>query len=321
VRPFVTALLLALVLVPAALGAPARVAIFYYPWWGTPAADGAFQHWQQRGTRPPRDIASAFYPARGIYSSSDRVVLGAQMAEIRAAGVRQVISSWWGRGSPEDERLPWIAGAARAAGLELAAHLEPYGGRTPAATEADIGYLRGFGIVDFYLYGAHDEPASAWSGLNARLSGVRVFAQTGLVGFAAAGGFDGIYTYDVLVYGGGSFARICTAARRLGLVCAPSVGPGFDARRAAGIPRVKPRRNGATYDAMWAAALRARPERVTITSYNEWHEGTQIEPARARVGRNGLRYAGYDGAWGRTGAPAERAYLDRTVLWADRFTR
>ena len=30
---------------------------------------------------------------------------------------------------------------------------------------------------------------------------------------------------------------------------------------------------------MWKAAIRAGADRVTITSYNEWHEGTQIEPA------------------------------------------
>ena len=37
---------------------------------------------------------------------------------------------------------------------------------------------------------------------------------------------------------------------------------------------------------MWRAAIAARADRVTITSYNEWHEGTQIEPA-ARPRRRG----------------------------------
>jgi glycoprotein endo-alpha-1,2-mannosidase len=72
---------------------------------------------------------------------------------------------------------------------------------------------------------------------------------------------------------------------------------------------------------MWKTALRAGADLVTITSYNEWHEGTQIEPARPRLGPDGDRYIGYDGAWGRTGAAAERAYLDRTDFWSTRFRR
>ena len=99
------------------------------------------------------------------------------------------------------------------------------------------------------------------------------------------------------------------------LLCAPSVGPGYDARRGDGDPRVKPRRNGRTYDTMWSAAIRARPDRITITSYNEWHEGTQIEPA-ARAARHGAyRYLSYDGAWGLHGADASAAYLLRTRYW------
>ena len=207
------------------------------------------------------------------------------MREIAAAGVGTVITSWWGRGSFEDGRLPQVIEAARANGLAVAAHLEPYGGRTVASTEADIRWLQSLGISDFYVWDSSSLPDAEWAELNERLDDVRVFANTNLPGKAAAGRFDGLYTYDVLLFKGSLFPRLCRQARRLGLLCAPSVGPGYDARRATGDPRVRSRRNGATYDSMWRGAVRARADLVTITSYNEWHEGTQIEPARA--GRQG----------------------------------
>ena len=130
-------------------------------------------------------------------------------------------------------------------------------------------------------------------------------------GKAEAGGFAGLYTYDVRIYNGKSFPRMCASARMHNLLCAPSVGPGFDSERATGDTRIQGRANGKTYDRMWRGAIRAAADVVTITSYNEWHEGTQIEPASAI----GAPYASYDGAYGLTGRAAQRAYLDRTAAW------
>ena len=127
----------------------ARVGIFYYPWFSTPQRDGRYLHWQQGGTQPPHDVASSFYPARGVYSSADALVVDAQMREIAGAGIGVVISSWWGRGSLEDTRLPLLLEAAVRHGIQVAAHLEPYAGRTVASTAADIDYLRALGSTDF----------------------------------------------------------------------------------------------------------------------------------------------------------------------------
>jgi glycoprotein endo-alpha-1,2-mannosidase len=321
VRRLVLFALFALAL-PATAQAGVRVSAFYYPWYGTSARDGVYQHWAQHGHVPPNDIASAYYPARGLYSSSDRLVTGAQMSEIKAAGIDEVVVSWWGRGSPEDQRLPDVIAAARANGLAVAVHLEPYNGRTVASTVDDVAYLRGYGIKTFYVYRPFDFAPSDWAAAQADLhaGGTTLFAQTALPGTAAAGGFDGVYTYDIVVYGSAKFARICAEARKVHLLCAPSVGPGYDARRGSGDPVVKPRRNGATYDSMWKMAIQARADRITITSYNEWHEGTQIEPASSSTRRRGrYRYLTYDGAWGLHGVAAARAYLTRTRYWVDVF--
>jgi hypothetical protein len=306
-----------LALAPAAHARP--ISIFFYPWYSTVQVDGNYMHWQHPSW--PFRIASNFFPARGLYSSSSPAVLRAQMAEIKAAGIHEVISSWWGWGSDEDERLPLVVQTARARGLVVGIHIEPYPGRTIGSIESDIAHLRSFGITRFYVYRPFDVTPEDWATVRTRLQGVQLFAQTTEVGLAAAGRFDGVYTYDILLFGANRFSRLCDQARAAHLICAPSVGPGYDASRATGDPRVKARLNGRTYDVMWRSAIAARASAITITSYNEWGEGTQIEPARtfAEQAVSDSMYETYDGAWSFHGKAAERAYLDRTRYWAKKF--
>jgi hypothetical protein len=285
-------------------------AIFFYPWYSNMQHDGAYAHWTQGGHEPPFDLASQFYPARGPYSSADPRVLRAQMREIASTGVDEVVSSWWGQGSPEDARLPAVLRAARRVHLRVAVQLEPYAERSIASTASDVAYLRSLGIRDVYVYRSEDFTVEDWWTVTRQPTGVRLFAQTTRVGFAARAGFAGFYTYDILLYDGAKFGRLCEQARAAGILCAPSVGPGYEATAATGDIRVKPRQDGYTYDSMWRAAEAAGADVVTITSYNEWGEGTQIEPAG-----HGGRYESYDGAYGLHGRAAERAYVMRTRYW------
>ncbi len=298
-----------------ALAHAGTVSIFYYPWYGTPALDGGWQHWDQNGHQPPADLYSPFYPLVGPYSSSDPHVVQRQMAQIRSAGIDEVVVSWWGRGSSEDQRLPLVISSARRRGLLVGIHLEPYADRSIESIGQDLAYLATLGIRDVYVYHPRDFPASDWATVTSQApSTLRLLAGTQLVGFASAAGFAGIYTYDFNIYNGGKFIRLCAQAHAMHLVCAPSVGPGYDGQRAGEASEGRQRANGLTYDRLWSAAIAAAPDIVTITSYNEWGEGTQIEPAQAHSG-----YASYDGAWGLHGAPAQTAYLTRTAYWTSRF--
>jgi glycoprotein endo-alpha-1,2-mannosidase len=291
-----------------------RAAIFYYPWYSTPGKDGRWAHWYVEHDGVPV-VSTPYFPTRGLYSSSNTRLILAQMREIAAAGVGVVVVSWWGFESPENDRLLMVEEAATRYGLEVAIHVEPYRNRTPARAAADIARLHEEGgFTDFYVYDADRDPAVDWQDALAPLQGVRIFGHTTLVGRAKVSGFDGLYTYDVVTWNGALFRRLCSQAHAAGLLCAPSVGPGYDARLATRDEAIRPRNDGSTYDRMWKTALRADADVVTITSYNEWQEGTQIEPARVAIGK-----PSYEGAWGKSGLAAQRAYLAATTEWTARL--
>jgi glycoprotein endo-alpha-1,2-mannosidase len=66
-----------------------------------------------------------------------------------------------------------------------------------------------------------------------------------------------------------------------GKISTVTIIPGYD-DRSTGRPPPRPVTNrwgGEVYRALWQAAIAARPDWVLITSWNEWHEGSEIEPS------------------------------------------
>lgn len=114
------------------------------------------------------------------------------------------------------------------------------------------------------------------------------------------GGFDGFYTY--FASNGFSFgssitmwSSLATFAKQSNLVFIPSFGPGYDDTRVRpwNSKNSKDRKDGGYYRQMFNAALKNHEGGiVSVTSFNEWHEGTQIEPAIPKHA-NGFTYLDY----------------------------
>ncbi len=321
-----------------------RVAVFYYPWYGTPDDYGEWVHWDQAGYTPPSGIGSDYYPVLGAYSSLDPEVVAQHFAWLREVGVGVIISSWWGQGTREDRAVPLLLEQGERYGIKVALHIEPYDGRTARGLFEDIRYL-------YRVYGDHpaffrSSDTSRWSpdttpkgvffvwaisipdnhsapveasywrealdDIHALSDGALVIANITDTSWIDRGHFDGLYNYaDLSTTAEGSFDWAQGLPPDSFYV--PSVIPGFSARRIGyANDTFVDRQGGLTYDNQWETALDTgiEPAIVTITSFNEWHEGSQIEPAEPQS--DASVYADYDPL-------PPNAYLTATREWVEAF--
>src|SRR5262249_41679660 len=114
---------------------------------------------------------------------------------------------------------------------------------------------------------------------------------------------------------------IAQALRERRALFVPCVSPGFNENRTLGArnPVFRPRIHGRNYDEWWTETLAADPKFVAIISFNEWHEGTQIEPAIAVNNPATASYLNYGHPYGTQGTRGEEIYLRRTATWIDIF--
>jgi Glycosyl hydrolase family 99 len=247
---------------PTDVGWPVRAA-FYYPWF--PESE----HWATRYT-----------PSLGKYDSGNPRVVATHVAQARYAGLDAFIASYWGQGTPTARRLPLLLDVAARQGFHIAAYYEPESLPTPPSSSllsqdfdslhrltAHPAWLR---VVDrpvLFIYNIGPEAkCSAVSRLLAANHGrfylsLKVFdgyrdcpeQPDSWHQYVPARGFDQQNSHSV------------------------TVSPGFFKFNEL-VPRLA--RDPERFQADLRRQVASGARWQLITSFNEWGEGTAVEPSR-----------------------------------------
>ena len=306
-----------------------RVLAFYYPWYGIPdGPGGAGQtvHWGRIDAANHDIAASTHYPALGAYDSQDPAVIDQHCRWAKAAHIDSFIVSWWGHGDYTDRAMPKILDGCKQHGLTACIYYETVPQPQTAETAAqDIikvlekcgsheAHLKVDGKPAVFIYGR----AVGQLGLTGWLEAVKLI-KAGYRGgavilgdqfsYGAARVFDGVHTYNtagslaglsldaVQTWAAGTYRSWVQLADQAGKISTLTVIPGYDDTKIRKPGLAVDRLDGNLYRLQWQQAIEADPHWVLVTTFNEWHEGSEIEPS--------LQFG--------------QKYLDLTAEFAERF--
>jgi glycoprotein endo-alpha-1,2-mannosidase len=306
-----------------------RVLAFYYPWYGIPDGPGGagkVVHWGKIDARGHDIAASTHYPLLGAYDSHDPKVIEQHCQWATDAHVDTFIVSWWGHGDYTDRAMPKILDICASHGMSACIYYETVPQPQTAETAAqDIirvlqkygshkAHLKVGGKPVVFIYGR----AVGQLGLTGWLAAVKLInagfpGGAVLIGdefsYGAARVFDGIHTYntagsvagkslaDLQKWAAGTYPSWVQLADGADKISTITVIPGYDDTKIRKPGLAVDRLDGELYRVQWEQAIAVDPHWVLVTTFNEWHEGSEIEPS--------LEFG--------------RKYLDLTGPFAERF--
>ncbi|KAF5273428.1 hypothetical protein FQA39_LY07445 [Lamprigera yunnana] len=295
------------------------------------------------------DVASNFYPSLGCYSSQDVNIIDVHLQQLKENGIGVIVVSW----TPPDyvdsptTVLPLLFQFATKHKIKIALHVELYTDRTPINLAYHLKFYisqyknnpalykvkkQGKDVPVFYIYDSYLTPAVSWmeilnpksptsirgTDFDAFFIGLLVDVQHRY--HIKKSHFDGFYTYfaaNSFSYGSTwkNWKRLQKFASQNELIFLPSVGPGYEDTRIRpwNSKNSKHRRHGHYYDVAWRTAINSGSSYITITSFNQWHEGTQIEPAIPKS-IHGFSYSDYE-------PDGSHFYLNLTKWWIEQFNK
>ena len=280
-----------------------RMLAFYYGWWGTPTGPAkAWKHWD------PADKRGAVNspPLLGPYDSADPAVIRQHVQWAQQAGIDTLVLSLWQTGVHQDQVLAQLLPIAAQAGLTVSGYLEVATGpedlrrqllallRGPMAHPAWLT-VHGQKVVFLYtrVIQAHDH-----FGMQRALGGLPVLAIGDTMDTSWLDTLGGLHNYVSFIAPALTYESLRQARNLSRLHDKPAVAtvmPAYDDTAIRFPGRHIPREGGRYLADQFRDAALA--DWVILTSFNELHEGSEIEPT----------------------LPDKEVWLQRTRQWVDWF--
>lgn len=256
------------------------------------------------------------------YNSDDRGAMARHVDQAKGAGIDAFVLNWWGKGNRTEKNLKALLDIAAEKGVRVAVDFDinsPFMGGVGSYGDnlrhlhsvhaAHPAYLRYQGRPVVFFYNVSRLPVSTWKKLRSQADPGRQaiwIAEGTALKYQAV--FDGHHLYSITwpnrippsqtLSKWGKRVRRYNREQGTAKLWVATVMPGYDDRKARpGSGFAQGRAGGDYYRQCWQAAIDSKPNWVIINSFNEWPEGSYIEPSRAHG----------------------NLYLDLTREWASRF--
>ncbi len=277
--------------------------------------DDSWLHWnyEGRGWYPPVNACSANTPSLGWYDSSDPSIIQTHLEQAEWAGLDAFIISYWGYGGREQKNMQIMMDVAKE--LNSTVKLAPYFEIFLVAREDrsqseiisnftyELSQLHDFLLQQDYrdqvwfenekpvvwVYATKAISQDAWvatkNNLDAQNKSFFFVADNSRNTAAQNALFHAQHQYDV--YGRlrydvylDVFHSTKRKSQRFNQIFVAGVTPGYDDTVVRDGNKPMERDDGVTYLRAWNKAISLNPDWISITSWNEWHEGTEIEPSQ-----------------------------------------
>jgi hypothetical protein len=275
------------------------VLAFYYPWYST-------------STWNPNQMSDL---PTIKYNSSDDATIARQLNWAITAGLTGFISSWWGPGDQTDTNFAKLLTHAASTQAATGYHFDStiyFESDAPAESsigqmESNLRYViskyshnanffhwQGKPVIFFWDPLGKGRTLATWATIRSQVdpNHQTIWSAEG-VDPTLLDVFDGIHLFsgaywgiqqgDITAVDQGFRAKInaYNQAHNTQKIWAAGIIPGYNDTRVPGRTGtyIVARNNGATYREGWEGAIASSPDWITITSFNEWFEGSMIEPS------------------------------------------